>query len=126
MKGQAKVSDIVGVLILVGILIFSFSKIFAIGSKQIALQYARMSGEFIARELASLSTLLGAVEKGEIKYELPIQTEFEIFIKDRVIKVKPRLAREVGSDYSGFEIKEASFIAENEIWIRKNAIEVFE
>lgn len=126
MKGQAKVSDVVGILILIGILIVSFSKIFAIGSEQIALQYARMSGEFIARELASLSTLLGAAERGEIKYELPIQREFEIFVSERIIKVKPKLMREIGIDYSGFEIEESSFIAKNKILIKKDGIEVFE
>lgn len=108
MKAQAKISDIICILLLIAIAITSFTIIFPGFIEKVTIEFVRASGEFIARELSGLVTLLAATKEAEIKYNLP-NVEYEIQISDRVITIYPKFKappaeKTFGIEYFGVEI----------------------
>lgn len=130
MKGQAKAVDVIGILVLAGVLATFLTIAIPSFLKQFLREYVRASGEFIAREISGIATLMRAAESGEIRYQLPKIASYDIEIDKRVIKVAPhyemlrRFAeRTFGTSYSGVEIpsaklrnvKESLVIEKNEL-----------
>ena len=81
--------EIIGILIAL-LMLASGAMLLPNFVKQIANEYARSSGEYAARELSGLITLMRAAENGIIYYQFPKIATYDISIKDRIIRVSPK------------------------------------
>jgi hypothetical protein len=115
-KGQAEAIDIIGILALTGVLATFLTIAIPSFLKQFLTEYVRASGEFIAREISGVITLMRAAESGKIYYQLPKIASYDIDVSKRVIKVSPEYEmfkgfaeKTVGISYSGVEIPDVKF-----------------
>jgi len=110
MKGQSKIPEIVGIIILFAVTVFFAAVILPKYMENLIVMLTYGSGEFVSRDMSGIITLLNATRHSEINYGfLSKEISYDITIKDRVLSVKPNskvsyVAKLTGFDYIGIEV----------------------
>jgi hypothetical protein len=107
-KGQAKVVETVGILVLVAILtvvgIFSGIRISEAQMREAAFS----SAQFVASDLSGIITSLGAVREAKVSYPIYGNARYDVNINERVITIEPKhiayVEKTIGKGYLGVEV----------------------
>lgn len=83
-------SDIIGIVFAILVMFIFFTQVFAKAVSIITDNFSKASAENVARQLSGLITVSGAATN-EIKIDYVPTTEhtYDIFVKDRTVKVTP-------------------------------------
>jgi hypothetical protein len=91
MKGSITITDTIGILAIVIILVVFISKILPSFLSILVDNFSKASAESVARQLSNLITISGAATyKIEIKYTPPKDVDYDVLIDSRTVKVTPK------------------------------------